>query len=84
MIRISSAVGLVLREQGFYMTKIIFTFAGHPDLLVQRTYKKIRNLGEEKRYDLGLLPVVPGTVRGVPYSVALQAFLSYIQGYDRL
>jgi len=64
------------------MTEIIFTFAGHPDLLVQRTYKKIRNLGEEKRYDLGLLPVVPGTVRGVPYSVALQAFLSYKDTID--
>jgi len=33
------------------MTDIIFTFAGHPNLLVQRMNRKIGNLGEEKGYD---------------------------------
>jgi len=30
------------------MTKIIFTFAGHPDLLMQSMYKKLGNPSDEK------------------------------------
>jgi len=30
------------------MTKIIYTFAGHPNLLVQSTYKKLGNPSNEK------------------------------------
>jgi len=47
MIRIISAIGLVLKALGYYQTKIIFTFAGQPNLLIERTYKKIGNLGNE-------------------------------------
>jgi len=30
------------------MTEILYTFAGHPDLLVQATYKKLGNPSDEK------------------------------------
>jgi len=34
------------------MTKIIFTFAGHPDLLMQSMYKMLGNPSDEKdKYD---------------------------------
>jgi len=48
MIRISRAVGLVLKAREYLMTEIILTFAGHPDLLVQSTYKMLGNPSDEK------------------------------------
>jgi len=48
MIRIGRAVGLVPKVREYSMTEIIYTFAGHPDLLVQSTYKKLGNPSDEK------------------------------------
>ncbi len=40
------------------MTKIIFTLAGQPNLLVEREYKKIGNHGNENRYDQSLIDLI--------------------------
>jgi len=48
MIRISIAKGLVLKAREYLRTEIIYTFAGHPGLLMQSTYKKLGNPSNEK------------------------------------